>query len=256
MKLPSLLTRLLVALALAVSARAQTATAIPADTEHAIEVAYLHASSTQLATAVKPLDAALAADPKNPSLLYLRAFAHYAATASLRVAHDKDGMLAEYEKAVALLERVNGQPWEAEASALRGSILGSLIGLKGGMSGMTLGPKSGRLLAEAAKALPGNPRVLLFRGISLLLTPAMFGGDPVESLKVLQQSVDAFAKADASAPGPHWGYADALTWLGLAQQKAGDLAAARRAWEQALAIEPDDGWVKFALLPSLALKSK
>ena len=30
-----------------------------------------------------------------------------------------------------------------------------------------------------------------------------------------------------------------------------DLAAARAAWQQALTIEPNDAWVKFALLPSL-----
>lgn len=247
---------LLASVVLASLARAEptNADALAADAERAIERAYLRASETSLAEAVKPLDAALATDPENPALLYTRAFAHYAATAPLRATNDKEAMQAEFEKAIALLERVKGQPWENEAAAFHGSILGSLIGIKGGMSGMMLGPKSGQLLSRAEKALPRNPRVLLFRGISLINTPPAFGGDPVKGAQLLQESADAFVKADLAAPGPHWGRADALTWLGIAKHKAGDLAAARAAWEQALAIEPDYGWVKFALLPSLDQK--
>ncbi len=239
---------LLPALALIATLHAAPTTA---ETEQAIEHAYLTASETPLVEALKPLDAALATDPKNPALLYERAFAHYAATSPLRAANNKEAIVAELEKSAALLERVKGEPWESEAAALRGTILGQLIGLKGGLSGMTLGPKSNQLLARADKSLPGNPRVLLFRGISLLSTPAAFGGDAAAGTKLLQQSADAFAKADASASGPHWGRADALTWLGIAKKQTGDIAASRAAWEKALALEPDYGWVKFALLPSL-----
>lgn len=245
---------LLSAFALAIAARAEptNANVIAADAERAIERAYLRASETSLAEAAKPLEAALATDPKNPALLYTRAFAYYAATAPLRATKGNNGAIeAEFNRAIALLDRVKGQPWEAEAAALHSSILGQLIGLKGGMSGMMLGPKSNQLIARAEKALPGNPRVLLFRGISLLNTPPMFGGDSVKGAKLLRQAADIFAKAGASAPGPHWGRADALTWLGLAEKNSGDLGAARSAWEQALALEPDYGWVKFALLPSL-----
>lgn len=230
--------------------------AAAAQAEPAIERAYLHTSATELVAAVKPLEAALAAEPKNPALLYERAFAHYAAVATLRAKKDTAAMIAELEKAGALLDDVKGQPWEGEAAALHSTILGQLIGFKGGMAGMTLGPKSGKLMDRATKSLTAdNPRVLLFRGLSLYSTPAMYGGDPAKGMALLQQAVDAFAKADAATPGPHWGQVDALTWLGIAKQKAGDAAAARAAWEQALALEPDDGWVKFALLPSLAAKS-
>ena len=251
---------LLVSAALLASAHAETANtdALVADAERAIERAYLRGSTAQLTEAVKPIDAALAADPTNPALLYERAFAHYAATSALRAARKNPPLIAEFEKAAAILERVRGQPWEAEAAALHSCILGNLIGIKGGMSGMTLGPKSGQLMSRAAKALPaGNPRLQLFRGISLLNTPKAFGGNPAEGTKLLQQAVEVFAaeagagNGSAPAAGPRWGRADALTWLGIAQQKAGDLAAARATWEQVLAIEPDHGWVKFGLLPSL-----
>ena len=245
---------LLVSLALVATLRAEPLNV--ADTERALERAYLRASTTDLATATKSLDAALAADPKNPALLYESGFAQYAALSAMRAKNDKDEMVAQLGKAVAILERVKGQPWEAEATALHSSILGQLIGIKGGMSGMTLGPKSGTLLGRAEKSLPGNPRVLLFKGISLINTPAAFGGDSAKGAQLLQQSIDAFAKVDAAAPGPHWGQADALTWLGLAKQTAKDIAGARTAWEQALVLEPDYGWVKFALLPSLDQKAR
>jgi tetratricopeptide (TPR) repeat protein len=223
--------------------------------ERAIERAYLRADATALVEAVKPLDAALAHEPDNAALLYVRAFGFYAATAPLRAANNRKAIQAHLEQAVALLKRVKGTPWEAEAAALHGSILGQLIGLKGGLAGMTLGPESSRLLARAAKAAPVSPRQLMFRGISLLCTPATWGGDPVEGARLLQQSVDRFAADDLPADGPQWGRGDALTWLGIAKQKAGDFAAARAAWEQALAIEPDYAWVKFALLPSLGQRS-
>ncbi len=247
---------LLTAFALAATLRAQSldAPAVAATAERALERAYLRASETDLAAA-QPLVVALAADPKNPALLYTRAFAHYAAAPALRRKKDNTTLRAELEKAVALLERVKGQPWEAEAAALHSGILGQLIGIRGGMAGMTLGPKSNRLMARAEKSLPANPRVLLFRGISLLNSPSAFGGDPVKGAQVLAQSVAEFAKADPALPGPHWGHADALTWLGIAKQKAGDAVGARAAWEQALALEPDYGLVKFTLLPSLAQKS-
>jgi tetratricopeptide (TPR) repeat protein len=223
--------------------------------ERAIEHAYLCADAAALAEAVEPLNAALARAPDDAALLYVRAFGYYAATAPLRAANDKEAIQTQLEQAVALLKRVKGAPWEAEAAALRGSILGQLIGLKGGLAGMTLGPESSRLLARAAKAAPDNPRLLMFRGISLLSTPTLWGGDPIAGTKLLQQAVDRFARDDAAAPGPHWGRADALTWLGIAKQKAGDKDGARTAWQQALAIEPDGAWVKFALLPSLGQRS-
>ena len=248
---------LLLAAVLAASPHAEASTndTLAAVSERAIERAYLRADAAALAEAIMPLSAALAREPDNAALLYVRAFGYYAATAPLRAANDREAIQAQFEQAVALLKHVKGAPWEAEAAALRGSILGQLIGLKGGLAGMTIGPESNRLLARAAKAAPASPRQLMFRGISLLSTPPMWGGNPVEGAKLLQQAVDRFASDDAAAPGPHWGRADALTWLGFAKQKTGNAEDARTAWQQALAIEPNYAWVKFALLPSLDQRS-
>ncbi len=256
-----ILTATLAGLALFIPSAEAEAGIDPTAIERAMERASLRSSATELATSVKPLDAALAADAKNPALLYARGFAHYAATASLRAAKNKEALIAEFERAIAVLERVKGQPWEAEAAALHSSILGSLIGLKGGLSGMTLSPKAAKLIDRAAKALPGNPRVLMVRGTTLVNTPPAFGGDVAGGAKLLAQAAEIFAatqtaegKDKGAEPGPRWGRAETLAWLGIARKKMGDSVGARAAWEGALALEPDYGWVKFALLPSLAQK--
>ena len=248
---------LLLAAVLAANAYAEPSTtgSLAAAAERTIECAYLHADAAALAEAGKPLDAALARAPNDPALLYTRAYAYYASSALHRRPSDRAALQQCFEAATGLLKRVKGAPWEAEAAALQGSILGQLIGLKGGLAGMTLGPESSRLLARAAKAAPASPRLLMFRGISLLSTPVIWGGNPVEGAKLLQQAVDRFAASDLPADGPHWGRAVALTWLGIAKQKAGNTAGAQAAWQQALAIEPDYAWVKFALLPSLDQKA-
>ena len=120
----------LVVLAALASVRAET---IPVETlvaqaERSIETAYLRASETGLAEAVKPLDAALASDPKNPALLYERAFAQYAGVTALRMKNNRAATVAALEKTILLLEHLKGQPWEAEAAALHSSVLGELIG--------------------------------------------------------------------------------------------------------------------------------
>lgn len=223
------------------------------DAERAIEHAGLRGDAAALAAAVQPLEAALAAAPDEPALLYTRALACYAESGLHRGPADQAARQQCLEEAAGFLGRVKGAPWEAEAAAMHGSILGELIALSKdpAKAGAALGPKSGRLLALAAAAAPTSPRVLVFRARSLLFTPAEYGGDPAEAAALLQQAADSFAAAGAHPPGPAWGHADALAWLGFARQQAGDLAAARSAWQQALAIEPNYAWVKFALLPSL-----
>lgn len=226
---------------------------IAADAESIIERAGLCADAAALAAAVKPLDAALTVAPNQPALVYTRGWACYVGSGLHRGPQDRGALEQCLQEAVSFLERVKGAPWEAEAAALHGTILGELIVLQKdpAEAGATLGPKSGRLLAEAAAAAPTSPRILVFRGRSLLFTPREYGGDPAAAVALLQQAVDRFANPGTHAPGPAWGQADALTWLGIARQRAGDLAAARVAWQQALAIEPKYAWVKYALLPSL-----
>ncbi len=100
-----------------------------AETERAIERACLRADAATLEDVVKSLAAALAAEPNQPALLYTRAFASYASGVLHRGPKDQAARQKCYGVAVSLLQRVQGAPWEAEAAALHGNILGELIGM-------------------------------------------------------------------------------------------------------------------------------
>jgi tetratricopeptide (TPR) repeat protein len=226
----------------------------PATIEAALEHGYLRGDSAAVAAGTKRLGDALLQEPGRAELVYLNGFAHFAAARALNPKRDGKAMIAELERAVEILATVRGEPWESEAMGLQGAVYGQLIGLKGGMAGMTLGAKSGRLTTEAMRRLPASPRTRLFRAEIVDNTPAMFGGDHAAAAKLYQEAVDLFA-AGEKAPGPRWGRVEALTWLGISCHTLQDIAGARSAWEQALALEPADRWVKFALLPSLPQKT-
>ena len=224
--------------------------AVFAEREAKIERAALRLEAEPLVEQVTAIDNDLAATPKDPALLYLRALAHYAEATLARVQKDKQVPVTHLEAAEKMLEQIKDPTWEAEAMALHGYILNQLIGFKGGMAGMKLGPQSSALLGQAGGKAPNSPRVLFFRGVSLVTTPEMWGGDVAQGIKLLEQAAKNFESQPANAL-LHWGHAESLAWLGIAKQKNGDLVGARTAWEQALAAEPAYGWVKYRLLPSL-----
>ena len=103
--------------------------------------------------------------------------------------------------------------WAAESMTLASGIMGMRIGLEGSL-GMSLGAKSGRLLARAARLSPDNPRVHLQQGISSFNTPEMWGGDKKEAETELRQAVALFAGQSDETKWPNWGYMEALAWLG------------------------------------------
>jgi uncharacterized protein len=218
--------------------------------ERVIERAILVGDASALRSADVSLDESLRAHPDDPALLYTRAFSEYAA-GMIGAKADPVSARKNLESAAALLEKVKGGPWEAEANALEGGVLGQLISLKGGLSGMQLGPRSNRHLKRARELEPENPRVLLFSGLSLISTPKMWGGDVGEGEQMLRQSTERFASAKNEGDRPHWGRALSWAWLGLAAQMTGNSTGAETAWRQALAIEPDFGWVKHRLQPAL-----
>jgi hypothetical protein len=87
------------------------------------------------------------------------------------------------------------------------------------MKGMTLGPDSARLVAEALDAAPDNPRVHYFAAMRLARTPPAWGGDPVKALAHAKraQALAVAAPADAM---PGWGAAEAAHLIGELEAKA------------------------------------
>jgi Flp pilus assembly protein TadD len=116
---------------------------------------------------------------------------------------------------------------------------------------MLLGPMASRSLDRAAKAEPANPRVLLLQGVSAYNTPAMFGGDLGDAERLLRRSLEVLSREPADKPWPNWGRFDAHVWLGQTLLKKGDKAGARAEYDKALAIAPDSGWLRYALIPAL-----
>ena len=142
-------------------------------------------------------------------------------------------------------------PQAAEAYSLLSSVYGWQIGLSP-MKSMLLGPKSGKAIQKAKQLAPDNPRVVLSAAISDFNTPEMFGGSKEKGLQGLQRAAELFAQEEPTDPiQPVWGHREAYAWLGIAYQGQGEQESARAAFEKALEIDPDFGWVKDWLLPEL-----
>lgn len=154
--------------------------------------------------------------------------------------------LAKAEKHLSAFLKTNKS--SAEGHALMSGILGMKIGFSP-MSGMWLGPRSNSHLRKAMAADKNCPQAWHQKASSLYHTPAAFGGDIEASIEHYRKAVTLYESGSDLATS--WEYLDALAWLGQAYRKNGQKAQAKEAYEKALAVEPDFGWVKFSLLPQL-----
>ena len=142
-------------------------------------------------------------------------------------------------------------PQAAEAYSLLSSVYGWQIGLSP-MKSMLLGPRVGKAAQKAKQLAPDNPRVVLSAAISDFNTPKMFGGNKEKGLQGFQRAAELFAQEEPTDPiQPVWGHREAYAWIGIAYQDQGELELARAAFEKALEVDPDFGWVKYVLLPEL-----
>ncbi len=168
------------------------------------------------------------------------------------LAETDEGAAADHlDSAIEHLKQAIALEASAEAYALLSSAYGRKIGLKP-MMGMFLGPKAGNALSEAKALDPDNPRVVLTEAISDFNTPKMFGGSKTRAMVGFQRALDLFAQEDITDPLlPSWGRDEAYAWLGIAHMQNDARDEARAAFEKALDVNPDYGWVKYVLLPRL-----
>ena len=139
----------------------------------------------------------------------------------------------------------------SDAHALLASTYGQKINLKPHL-GMALGPEIKRILEKSKRLEGDNPRVVLIDGMSDHNTPSMFGGDKQRAISKMEHALELFAKEEIrDAFQPSWGYDEACAHLGIMRQEAGDIEGAREAFVKALEVNPNNGWVKFQLLPEL-----
>lgn len=171
----------------------------------------------------------------------------------------REGILLREEKkerkrrlkeAQGILESIVAErPEDVEAQSLLGAVYGTQI--TGMMSGIKLGSKSSKTLERAESLDPDNPRVAFQRGVSAFRSPKSFGGSLELAEELLIKAERLFASDEEDLSWPSWGRVDAQAYLGQVLVKKGDLAGARRAYEQALLLAPDNRWIKSRLLPDL-----
>lgn len=198
-------------------------------------------------------------DPRSALALYHAASAEYvlihvAAPAAGSNAAERflGTAIAHAEAALALDDSL------ADAHALLASLYGEKMA-GNFMLGPTLGPKADAHLARALEVGGESPRVWIAQGLAHFFAPAMFGGDEREAIRDFERAVK-FAEVEAEGGtgdlAPDWGRVEAYAWLGQAHAKAGDEAAAARAYRRALALAPDCAWVKQDLLPAVEPKAE
>ena len=192
-----------------------------------------------------------------------RALAHYyAALADYRLANQlpddaEDRREHVLTDAIDHLEAATEQaPTMADAWALLAGCYGQMIGLHP-MRGVYLGPKSSNAMEKARTLAPTNPRVWIISGTQEYFTPRLFGGDKEQALRAFEKAVRLAEQETSDDPlAPSWGHAEAYAWIGIAHMNAERYPEARAAFQNALDVNPDYGWVNAVLLPKLNEKRR
>ncbi|MBA4406625.1 hypothetical protein C0389_05065 [bacterium] len=121
------------------------------------------------------------------------------------------------------------------------------------MEAMALSPQIHTLLGEAEAVNPSNPRIHIIRGIMVMNTPPMFGGSVEKGMESFNKAISLFESNKSEKSNlPNWGYEESQVWLGIGYQKMNNKEKAKEIFTKVLELQPDFGWVKFRLLPSVA----
>lgn len=115
----------------------------------------------------------------------------------------------------------------ADAHSLLADLYGRRIGLGGFMVGAHFGPKVASENKRAMELDANNPHVFASLGRQFLEAPKMFGGDVDKAIANFQKSVVLDPKSD-----------ETYVWLAIAERKKGDAAAANKALDDALQLNP------------------
>ena len=209
--------------------------------------------STQLEEVIKLEDRFRSVPDDHPRVAYAR---YYAGLANYRLntifqTLSKDRRKKHLNEAAKMLEAaVETKPDFPDAQALLASVYG--IKASGFFSGMKYGPMSQNAMEKALKQGPENPRVRMLNGVGLLNKPSMVGGSVTGAIEEFKRAAELFTVYDTENPLlPEWGHAENYAWLGQAYKENGEPEKAREAYEQALEINPDYGWVVKELMPEL-----
>ncbi len=142
--------------------------------------------------------------------------AYYAAVSNMRLAFlNKDKAMlfadqaeAQIQKAVALVTPTGNKKDLAEAQTVHAFVHRARVAANPMSNGRKYGPEAGKLLAQARKADPANPRALYLDGLIKYQTPAMWGGDKQKAKVLFAEALKQFEVKPASDVAPQWGRED------------------------------------------------
>ncbi|MCF8259693.1 MAG: hypothetical protein K9J12_02890 [Melioribacteraceae bacterium] len=200
-------------------------------------------------------DRILAKEKENAAAGYYKAYSNYRIV-SIAMVKQNDTMFDLYYPVAE--EAANLSSENVDFAAEAKTVLAAnymMILAKDLSEAASISMKIHTLLGEAEVLNPANPRVNLIRGTMLLNTPPAFGGSAAAALSEYEKALEKFDAQD-SASNVNWGYAETLAWIGIANMKNGDLESAELAFLDALNAEPEFGWVKYQLLPTVQSKLK
>jgi tetratricopeptide (TPR) repeat protein len=172
--------------------------------------------------------------------VYAAAFVRFRQTQLFVGAKDKAPLKAAGEACVSLTDaalRIDSR--FAEAAALQSACYGYLASL-GGFGAISSGRKSGKSMDVAIAGAANSPRVVLVDAISYGFRPRIAGGDKAKAYSRAKEAAALFDANPARSEGVlAWGHAEAWYWVGRGAQDAGDVGAARKAYERALTLAPN-----------------
>jgi hypothetical protein len=227
-----------------------TATRWADSVSRTIDAATRAGGMARLEAARRVVTRALAAFPDDALLLHYDGFLLYRMVTVGGTSLPAALTAAYLDDARAALERSLARRPMAESYLLVSEIYGRQIAATPSR-GATLGPNMELARARAMATGASNPRVFLLAGIAALYADSAAGGGVHAAERLLRASLDLFAHDAAKTPAPTWGHAEAYAWLGQVFERTGRRAQARAAYAKALALEPDNAWVRDVLVPGV-----
>ncbi len=156
----------------------------------------------------------------------------FAAEVALEL-RDKQKARALAEAGIRFAEQAAAaKPDSAEHHRVLGTLCGQVIPANV-LAGLRYGKRAREALDRAVQLEPGNPKVLLSRGVGYYYLPEALGGGPALALEQFEQAAQRDPKSD-----------EAFLWMGLTLRKLNRLADARRAFERSLQLNPARVWTQ------------
>ena len=202
----------------------------------------------------RQFQALAAVEPKSARLHYWMAVADWRATPLLMRDTTRSSRERAKKRCLSGLKEAQQaldlDPGFGEALALKAGLQGLSLSFGDPSEGPTVGMQMESDLGRALGMAANNPRVHLLDGLNTLHKPAFVGGGPAPALAKLRRAIELFAAdTTADAAAPDWGHDDACLWAGHCAMQLQDHGGARDYFREALVVNPDNAWVRYALLP-------